>query len=577
MKKNSDKWLNFNANNKANHDNSENENFDLFDNIKSTNKRNCNINKNNKNMQPLSIDDIYNEAGFTLKAFTILMLAILIISLEGIHFYIFSLLLLPLKVYYLINENSINVINSLVFFGFSIGSLSIGYLTKKFFRKNIILTVLIYLTIVQLLWTNTSNYYLICIERAIMGICLGILVPLVFNTTSEFLPVNIRAFCLALIIIGFSFGQLLLVLIVYSVMPNFQEDRIPEVLKHLIFYHLAIFVLFFFLFDESPKSLFNCGKFELGFIELEKTIRRELTEEERNNLTCHYAYLRICNENSDIKEDNDIINKTKKEKKDSSDKNKEINKSSSENNNIKENSNIHNNNNLVNRSITNSENKENNKNKSICSISHKKNLLDTQYFFILIITSFSGLFISFSFYGPLYIEDIEMKKFLSEYFKEHIDPQQDQSHINNFQETIFFIFASIIGYPFGAILCETPFLGRKYSIILTTLISAGVNTIPLYYPKQFFICNYIYQLLNTTFYSIFIVYFTELFPTKFKDTCTGIIYCILRIGAALSSFVYLFLYNEDYFYPLVATAVFNVIIGVLIYFIPYDTYGMEIE
>lgn len=232
------------------------------------------------------LDLIYNNIGYGVYQLLIIMITFLVISIEGMHFYVFGAMISPFEKYYNINEGHIELISSLMFIGVGIGSFSLSFINKHFCRVGIMNFTLLALISFNLIWAFTSNLIIVSILRFSMGIMIGIFIPLIVSILCEYLPTYLRGGVLTLVWIGFSFGQLIVCGNIKLINENFKSDHllIENFIISLIPYQLFVFLLVFLFLKDSPKYLLVHGSFEEGTKIIESMLKRELTIEEKDLL-----------------------------------------------------------------------------------------------------------------------------------------------------------------------------------------------------------------------------------------------------------------------------------------------------
>jgi len=71
-------------------------------------------------------DKFLDKQGFTLSKFKVIFLTCLILTVEGLHMTLFSLMIIPLTKFLQMSENQTKFISSILFAGLSLGSISLG-------------------------------------------------------------------------------------------------------------------------------------------------------------------------------------------------------------------------------------------------------------------------------------------------------------------------------------------------------------------------------------------------------------------------------------------------------------------
>ena len=79
-----------------------------------------------------SIDYIYDQAGYNKITYKNMLLTFFVLSVEGLHFTLFSNMIIPLKAYYQMTEDQVRICSSMLFLFVGIGSFLSGKLAGKF-------------------------------------------------------------------------------------------------------------------------------------------------------------------------------------------------------------------------------------------------------------------------------------------------------------------------------------------------------------------------------------------------------------------------------------------------------------
>ena len=149
-------------------------------------------------------------------------------------------------------------------FFMSIGSLISGFLTNKFLRKKIIVYNLLTISFGSIL-SNIPSWIILLLCRFIIGISLGIVIPINTNNLSEVLPLKLRSFWLIFVSSFFSVGAIiscqLIKLNVHKLQILFSTIIIPSSL---------VLIIFNIFYNENPRYLVLIGKKEKAFEIIEK-------------------------------------------------------------------------------------------------------------------------------------------------------------------------------------------------------------------------------------------------------------------------------------------------------------------
>ena len=209
-------------------------------------------------------DDLLNKQDMSLLQIKALIGSSLIYFIEGLHVSLTGLIFIPIVKYYNLSQLRGCLISSSLMLFMALGSLLSGFLTHRFTRKKIIIYSLLTISLFSILSTIHS-WIVLLICRSIIGISLGIVIPINTNNLSEVLPLKLRSFWLIFVSSFFSVGAILSCqLIKYN--PNklgilFSSISIPSSL---------VLIIFNFFYNENPRYLVLIGKSDQAFEVIEK-------------------------------------------------------------------------------------------------------------------------------------------------------------------------------------------------------------------------------------------------------------------------------------------------------------------
>ncbi len=234
-----------------------------------------------------SIEDIIDCGSFNLKTFNIIILCSLFIFLEGFYLAHFNIILIPFKKYYNISDLSVSTISSLSFLGMGIGCSTVGFLSKRFCRIKIIYISIICIFFFHLILSLVQNVYSFAAARFLIMIFLGFYMVLILNILTEYLPIKFRGFILNFIWINWQFGSIFFLYICKIFIPNldynpskpFDEQNFHKAIFQLIYVIFFIFIINYFLLEDSPRNLILKGKHKEGKKILEYYTRQEFSIE----------------------------------------------------------------------------------------------------------------------------------------------------------------------------------------------------------------------------------------------------------------------------------------------------------
>lgn len=470
-------------------------------------------NTNNKNIKYIEL--IYAEKGYTKVQYTAFIATFLVMSLEGLYLYLSTALISSFKFYYSLSDNNVSAFTSIMFIGIGIGSFSLSIISNYFTRQLILITSLIFLNVFLLIWSMLRSFYLVLIVRCVIGIFLGILVPLSNTILCEVLPIKKRAFTLTLAWLGFALGEMLVLCNVALVMPQFEVDKVEKYLISIVPYNLIIFLIIYFFLQDSPRNLLNNKKYKQAYLILEVILNRKLTNFEKKTLKNESIHTVVNNNTTE----------------------------------------------LLNNSLTTTANLQRRKKDNSFVALYNSKYLKTS-----IIINIIGVFSSALLYGPMLISNLEIT--MSTF---------DHKESGSILKMLFIVSLSSISNPIGGVICEVSFIGRRLSCVIACIISiiSSVLIIVNYENKVFY--NGVLSFGSFLLVSVLTSYVLELFPTRYRDIAVSLFYTSMRIGGFSSQFFFPAMYYSNAILPYYFYCLFYIIIIVSFYLLPYDTYGRGLD
>ena len=209
-------------------------------------------------------DDLLNKQDMSLLQIKALIGSCLIYFIEGLHVSLTGLIFIPIVKYYKLTQLRGCLISSSLMLFMAIGSLFSGFLTNKFTRKKIIIYSLLTISLGSI-FSTISSWVILLFCRSIIGISLGIVIPINTNNLSEVLPLKLRSFWLIFVSSFFSVGAILSCqLIKYNV------NRLSVLFSSISIPSSFILILFNFFYNENPRYLVLIGKKEQAYEIIEK-------------------------------------------------------------------------------------------------------------------------------------------------------------------------------------------------------------------------------------------------------------------------------------------------------------------
>ena len=226
---------------------------DEFDSLKPTNNIKL-VDNVQKETEITSINDLYDKSGYNWVTIKNIFLTFSVLSVEGLHFTLFSFMIIPLKEYFKMNEKQVAISSSLLFIFVGIGSFFSGKLAEKFGRRLMIILLLFFVILLNIGMTISRFWYFFLIFRCLIGLSIGFIIPMSLNLLTEYLPLKMRAFVLTAVWSGFFTGALVLLFIMLNVMPNMESDKVETTIMLSAILPLIVFIMNVFLLKDSPRN-----------------------------------------------------------------------------------------------------------------------------------------------------------------------------------------------------------------------------------------------------------------------------------------------------------------------------------
>jgi MFS family permease len=234
------------------------------------------------------IDKITNQYGYGVIVYKTFFLVFLIASLEGFHFTYFGNMFISLTNFYNMEDSYISIISSIFFLAVGGGSILSGFLTERIKRITIINISIILLSIAHLTLGFITNIILFAIVRTCIAITCGILIPPAANLLAEYLPVQKRAIMLTGVWLGFTFGQLVNLVLMFIIMPNNETDKYQETVLFSSILSIVTLASVLFLLNDSPRNLISTDQTETAFKILDRLNGQQLTDGEKEIILSEY-------------------------------------------------------------------------------------------------------------------------------------------------------------------------------------------------------------------------------------------------------------------------------------------------
>ena len=227
-------------------------------------------------------DDLLNKQDMSLLQIKALIESSLLYFIEGLHVSLTGMIFIPIVKYYRLSQLRGCLISSSLMIFMAIGNLISGFLTNKFVRKKIIIYSLLTISVGSILSTYPS-WIILLFCRCIIGLSLGIVMPINTNNLSEVLPLKLRSFWLIFVSSFFSVGAILSCqLIKYNV------NRLSILFSTISIPSSIVFILFNYFYNENPRYLILIGKRDKAFHIIEKYLlldHHKLNSYEKTQIT----------------------------------------------------------------------------------------------------------------------------------------------------------------------------------------------------------------------------------------------------------------------------------------------------
>ena len=214
------------------------------------------LGKEEQDLEEGLYEKIMGKVTFSRNRVRIIICMIFIFIADGMEMTVFNFIIKPFGDYFELEESDIEIqiTTSALFLGIAIGSGTASLITSKLGRVLSIKISNIIFFISHLLMSLWLSLPVFIICRSIVGLTLGIIIPIFMNIYGEYLPVQYRGFLLMVAWSFYGIGQLITNLIGLAVMSKLESERLKLFLLILsILPFLSLIGSLFFLSD-SPRG-----------------------------------------------------------------------------------------------------------------------------------------------------------------------------------------------------------------------------------------------------------------------------------------------------------------------------------
>ena len=209
-------------------------------------------------------DDLLNKQDMSLLQINALIGSGLLYFIEGLHVSLTGLIFIPIVKNYDLSQLKGCLITSSLMLFMAFGSLLSSFLSNKYVRKKLIIYSLLTMSFASLLSTIRS-WVILFLCRCVIGLSLGIVIPINTNNLSEVLPLKLRSFWIISVSCFFCLGAIFSCQLIKIHLNNqailFSTISIPSSM---------ILIIFNYFYTENPRYLVLIGKNDEAFKIIEK-------------------------------------------------------------------------------------------------------------------------------------------------------------------------------------------------------------------------------------------------------------------------------------------------------------------
>ena len=523
------------------------------------------------------IDQIHSYVGYGKLQFIQFFVSGFIFFSEGFFLTMIPSVIIPMKEYFKINDLVICIINMMMFIFLAIGNLLGSHLSGNLKRKNLFVVALLFKIPCSILILFSRSLEVFTASFVIIGLSLGLIVPVAMNNLTEIIPIYMRAFTITFVWCFFCMAQFLTPLLLSTFMPTLNHENLFTVISIGVIISNVVMMLSYILFQESPRHLLFEKNTEEAFSLLEKMMNLKLNEKTKEKLI---RETNIIIHETDIKNDDIKINTNDI----NIDKIIDINEHDEKNNNELFPHTIINveQNNLDKCEYVNAHDKNNIKksNKHFSFDSNIKKLFSEKYKHITIITASLWFINSMIFYGPSLILTVTIEK-LSRYYNLRQETNEMNITKNANSDVVnslyYYALAGLISLSFSAFLSEVKYFGRRGSIIATYFFGFVSGSFMIIIPNKFIAFYLAMSFFTTIGYNIMGSYTSELYSTDIRDSALGFFFFVNRVGALISQILFLQFFKMSLNIPYIILFLLSLLASILSCSYPYDTLGRSLD
>ena len=469
------------------------------------------------------VDSIINNAGITSYNLRVYLIIALFFLADGGEMIVISLLVSKLGHKWQLDHFEKGFIGAGVFIGFFFGALLSGKISDSKGRKPAFITGATIVCIFAILSSLSPSYYFLVLCRCCSGLGLGLSVPAATALATEITPTNLRAWVLSLIWLFFPVGEMLAVIIAENVLYQYENGwrvmlgciGIPSLINCCVSYFI----------HESPRYFLTMKQYAKAFDSLD--------------------IIRISNNKHKL-----------------STEEKEI--------------------------IISQSNAEGDENDIKVQVGFS-NLLDKEYFTLTF--RICGIFFccSFIYYGLVYIlpqgiENESTKNGLNNTAFNNNQTTQHHELVNNtaaqtrmFTGILFSAVSEIPSIFVASCLSNIESLGRIRSMVIGFMLSGLFSMLCALYVGFLGLFASCLKFAISISFGVIYIYTCEAYPTKIRSIAIGVSNSATRLAGVLTPLISQMLFSMSDTLPYTAFGITSIIGIIFTFWLPFETYGKEIE
>lgn len=164
--------------------------------------------------------DIIDNSRMTALQWTVIILTVLMNAMDGFDVLAISVAAPTIRAEFGLASDGLGWVLSAELIGMAVGSLLLGGVSDKMGRRNMMLGCLMVMSVGMYLASTANGVLIFCLWRVITGLGIGGMLSSINATAAEFSNKKNRAFCIALMVIGYPLGGVALSLYGKTVFSN---------------------------------------------------------------------------------------------------------------------------------------------------------------------------------------------------------------------------------------------------------------------------------------------------------------------------------------------------------------------